>query len=93
MRWVYGRSTFVRYVITKFSCFHRIPSYLSNGAPPRALGAREVRYKLRVVINLYNSVRNTNTDQKIAEVLHSLSYIFYHFHGWHVDAYLNNNKH
>ena len=38
-------------------------------------------------------MRNTNTDQKITEVLHSLSYIFYHFHGWHVDAYLRNNKH
>ena len=58
-----------------------------------ALRARKLSYKLRVVINWYNSVRNTNTDQKIAEVLHSLSYIFYHFHGWHVDAYLDNNKH
>ena len=26
----------VRYVMTKFSCFHRLPIYLSNGAPPRA---------------------------------------------------------
>ena len=29
-----GRSG-VRYVITKFSCFHRLPIYLSNGASPR----------------------------------------------------------
>ena len=34
-----GRSG-VRYVITKFSCFHRLPIYLSNGALPRALSAR-----------------------------------------------------
>ena len=38
-KWVYGRSAFVRYVITKFSCFHRLPIYLSNGVPPRALRA------------------------------------------------------
>ena len=41
MKWVYWRSVFIRYVITKFSCFHRLPIYLSNGAPPRA---RELRY-------------------------------------------------
>ena len=28
---------------TKFSCFHRLPIYLSNGAPPRVLSARELR--------------------------------------------------
>ena len=30
----------VRYVINKFPCFHRLPIYLSNGTPPRALMAR-----------------------------------------------------
>ena len=44
MRWLYGRSAFVRYVITKFSCSHTWPIYLSNGAPPRALRARELRW-------------------------------------------------
>ena len=44
MKWVYGRSAFVRYVITKFSCFHRLLIYLSNGTPPCTLRARELRH-------------------------------------------------
>ena len=40
MQWVYGRSAFERYVRTKFTFFHRLPIYLSDGAPPRALHAR-----------------------------------------------------
>ena len=54
MKWVVGRSAFARYVITKFSCFHRLPIYLSNAAPPRALRAREFRYKgLKCEISAY----------------------------------------
>ena len=45
MKWVYGRSAFVRYVITKFSFFHMLPIYLSNRAPPRALCAWQLCYK------------------------------------------------
>ena len=45
MDWVYGWSAFVCYVITKFSCFHRLQIYLSNGAPPRALRVRELSYQ------------------------------------------------
>ena len=39
MQWLYGRSAFERYVRTKFTFFHRLPIYLSDGAPPRALHA------------------------------------------------------
>ena len=30
MKWVYGRSAFARYVITKFSCFHRFQFILAT---------------------------------------------------------------
>ena len=33
-----------------------------------------------------------HTNQKITEVLHPFCHIFYHFHGWHVDADLYKNK-
>ena len=41
MWWVYGRSAFVRYVITKFSRIDSLPSSLTHGAPLRAREARE----------------------------------------------------
>ena len=41
----------VHYVITKFSRFYRLPIYLSNGAPPRALRPRELRYKVKMYQN------------------------------------------
>ena len=36
--------------------------------------------------------KHTHTDQKITEILHSFSHIFYHFQGWHVDAYLKKKR-
>ena len=69
MKWVYGRSAFVHYVITKFSCFHMLPIYLSNRAPPRALCAWELRYKqknlfVRILLTFHlcasQSTWNTN---------------------------------
>ena len=45
MQWVYGRSAFVRYVITKFSRMDSLPNFLAHGAPLRTLRARELRYK------------------------------------------------
>ena len=49
---MYGRSAlaaFVRYVITKFSCFYRLPNYLLNlwRFAPLASCARELRYNTR----------------------------------------------
>ena len=69
MRWVYRRSAFVRYVITKFSCFHSLPIYFSNGAPTRALRARELRYYWVVLAIKFalKSVKLTPPDDRTSE--------------------------
>ena len=39
----------VRYVITKFSRMDSLPNFVTQGAPLRALRARELRYYLKIV--------------------------------------------
>ena len=53
MQWVYGRSAFVRYVITKFCCFHRLRISLSNGAPPRSLRSSGSSVEIIKIIALF----------------------------------------
>ena len=102
MKWVYRRSAFVRYVITKFSFFHMLPIYLSNRAPPRALCAWELCYKqknlfVRILLIFHlcasQSTWNTNiwprTWRVMSLILVWINIIFLYFQAIEFSFYNN----
>ena len=69
MQWVYGRSAFVRYVMTKFSRMDSLPNFLTHGAPMHALCARELRYYIISSYNLRSEETSTAFGNRGAKIL------------------------
>ena len=72
----------VRYVITKFSRMDSLPNFVTQGAPLRALRARELRYDLSdlgslILIRIISKKRTLRNRWVLALFYVSLLYLLY----------------